>query len=84
MEAAVAAKPDIAIFSAGGATSLEWAPKFEAVGSTVIDNSSAWRMSKDHQLVVPEINAISSGPAPCVSATSSTPFPIAPIGLMRS
>ena len=57
LEAAVAAKPDIAIFSAGGATSLEWAPKFAEVGTTVIDNSSAWRMNPDNKLVVPEINA---------------------------
>lgn len=57
MEEAVSKKPDIAIFSAGGATSLEWAPKFAEVGTTVIDNSSAWRMSPDHKLVVPEINA---------------------------
>lgn len=56
-EEAIAMKPDIAIFSAGGDTSLEWAPKYEAVGTTVIDNSSAWRMSPDHKLVVPEINA---------------------------
>lgn len=54
---AVEAKPDIAIFSAGGDTSLEWAPKFAEVGSTVIDNSSAWRMDPDKKLVVPEINA---------------------------
>ncbi len=54
---AVEAKPDIAIFSAGGGTSLEWAPKFEAVGTFVIDNSSAWRMSPAHKLIVPEINA---------------------------
>ena len=57
LEAAVAAAPDIAIFSAGGDTSLAWAPKFAAVGTTVIDNSSAWRMPPDHKLVVPEINA---------------------------
>lgn len=57
MEEAVAKKPEIAIFSAGGGTSLEWAPKFAEVGTTVIDNSSAWRMSPDHKLVVPEINA---------------------------
>jgi aspartate-semialdehyde dehydrogenase len=57
LEAAVAAAPDIAIFSAGGDTSLAWAPKFTAVGTTVIDNSSAWRMHPDHKLVVPEINA---------------------------
>lgn len=57
MKEAVAAKPDIAIFSAGGGTSLEWAPKFAAVGTTVIDNSSAWRMDADKKLVVPEINA---------------------------
>lgn len=57
LEAAVAAKPDIAIFSAGGSTSLEWAPKFAEVGTTVIDNSSAWRMNPNNKLVVPEINA---------------------------
>jgi aspartate-semialdehyde dehydrogenase len=56
MEEAVSLKPDIAIFSAGGGTSLEWAPKFESAGTTVIDNSSAWRMSPDHKLIVPEIN----------------------------
>ncbi|MFT4832709.1 MAG: aspartate-semialdehyde dehydrogenase [Psychroserpens sp.] len=54
---AVAAKPDLAIFSAGGDTSLEWAPKFAEVGTTVIDNSSAWRMDPTKKLVVPEINA---------------------------
>ena len=54
---AVTAKPDIAIFSAGGDTSLEWAPKFAEVGSTVVDNSSAWRMDPTKKLVVPEINA---------------------------
>jgi aspartate-semialdehyde dehydrogenase len=54
---AVEAQPDIAIFSAGGNTSLEWAPKFAAVGTTVIDNSSAWRMDPDVKLIVPEINA---------------------------
>ncbi|MDP2687908.1 MAG: aspartate-semialdehyde dehydrogenase [Aequorivita sp.] len=54
---AVAAKPDLAIFSAGGSTSLEWAPKFAEVGTTVIDNSSAWRMQPDKKLIVPEINA---------------------------
>jgi aspartate-semialdehyde dehydrogenase len=56
MQEAVDEKPDIAIFSAGGGTSLEWAPKFEAAGTVVIDNSSAWRMSPDHKLIVPEIN----------------------------
>ena len=54
---AVAKKPDVAIFSAGGGTSLEWAPKFAEVGTIVIDNSSAWRMSPIHKLIVPEINA---------------------------
>jgi len=54
---AVAMQPDIALFSAGGSTSLEWAPKYAAAGTTVIDNSSAWRMSADHKLIVPEINA---------------------------
>ena len=54
---ALDAKPDIALFSAGGTTSLEWAPKFASAGTTVIDNSSAWRMEKDVKLIVPEINA---------------------------
>ena len=54
---AVAAKPQIAIFSAGGDTSLEWAPKFAEAGTTVVDNSSAWRMDPTKKLVVPEINA---------------------------
>jgi aspartate-semialdehyde dehydrogenase len=53
---AVEMKPDVAIFSAGGETSLEWAPKFAEVGTTVIDNSSAWRMDPTKKLVVPEIN----------------------------
>jgi aspartate-semialdehyde dehydrogenase len=56
LETAVAMRPDVAIFSAGGDTSLEWAPKFAAVGTTVIDNSSAWRMDPTKKLVVPEIN----------------------------
>ena len=54
---AVSLKPDLAIFSAGGTTSLEWAPKFAEVGTTVIDNSSAWRMDPTKKLIVPEINA---------------------------
>ena len=53
----IAAKPDVAIFSAGGSTSLEWAPKFAEAGTTVVDNSSAWRMDPGKKLVVPEINA---------------------------
>jgi aspartate-semialdehyde dehydrogenase len=57
MDDAIAAKPAVAIFSAGGNTSLEWAPKFAAAGITVIDNSSAWRMDPSKKLVVPEINA---------------------------
>lgn len=57
LQTAVDAKPTIAIFSAGGETSLEWAPKFAAVGTTVIDNSSAWRMDSSKKLIVPEINA---------------------------
>ena len=57
LDEAVAAKPDIAIFSAGGSTSLEWAPKFAEAGTTVIDNSSAWRMDPSVPLIVPEINA---------------------------
>jgi len=50
-------KPDIALFSAGGVTSLEWAPKFAEIGTTVVDNSSAWRMDPTKKLIVPEINA---------------------------
>ena len=54
---ALAAAPDVALFSAGGAASLEWAPKFAAAGTRVVDNSSTWRMDRDKKLVVPEINA---------------------------
>lgn len=57
MQQAIDLKPAIAIFSAGGSTSLEWAPKFAAAGITVIDNSSAWRMDPTKPLIVPEINA---------------------------
>ena len=57
MTTAVAMKADVALFSAGGETSLEWAPKFADAGTTVIDNSSAWRMDSTKKLVVPEINA---------------------------
>jgi len=56
LQAALDKKPDIAIFSAGGAISLEWAPKFAEVGTVVIDNSSAWRMDSTKKLIVPEIN----------------------------
>jgi aspartate-semialdehyde dehydrogenase len=54
---AIAAKPALALFSAGGSTSLEWAPKFAAAGITVVDNSSAWRMDPAKRLIVPELNA---------------------------
>lgn len=57
LKTAVEMKPDVALFSAGGETSLEWAPKFAEVGTTVIDNSSAWRMDPSKKLIVPEINA---------------------------
>ncbi len=57
MQAAIDAKPNVALFSAGGDTSLEWAPKFAAAGITVIDNSSAWRMNENNKLIVPEVNA---------------------------
>lgn len=56
IEDAVKLKPNIAIFSAGGSVSLEWAPKFAEVGTTVIDNSSAWRMDETKKLIIPEIN----------------------------
>jgi aspartate-semialdehyde dehydrogenase len=58
MNDAIALKPQIALFSAGGNTSLDWAPKFAEAGITVIDNSSAWRMDETKKLVVPEINAL--------------------------
>jgi aspartate-semialdehyde dehydrogenase len=57
MQSAIAARPAVALFSAGGSTSLEWAPKFAEAGIPVIDNSSAWRMDPDKKLVVPEVNA---------------------------
>jgi aspartate-semialdehyde dehydrogenase len=57
MQTAIDMQPAVALFSAGGTTSLEWAPRFAAAGITVIDNSSAWRMDPDKPLVVPEINA---------------------------
>jgi len=57
LKEAVLMRPDIALFSAGGSTSLKWAPKFAEVGTTVIDNSSTWRMDLDKKLIVPEINA---------------------------
>lgn len=62
MQTAIDLKPAVAIFSAGGSTSLEWAPQFAAAGITVIDNSSAWRMDPTKPLVVPEINADILGP----------------------
>ncbi|MBK6265522.1 aspartate-semialdehyde dehydrogenase [Marivirga sp. S37H4] len=57
LEDALAEKPDLALFSAGGNTSLEWAPKFSEIGTVVVDNSSAWRMHERIKLIVPEINA---------------------------
>ena len=57
LETAVSMKPDLALFSAGGSTSLEWAPKFAEAGTVVIDNSSAWRMDNTKKLIIPEINA---------------------------
>lgn len=59
LQEAVDLKPDLALFSAGGETSLKWAPKFAENGTTVIDNSSAWRMDTTKKLVIPEINAVS-------------------------
>ena len=57
LSTAVSMAPDIALFSAGGDTSLEWAPKFAKIGTVVIDNSSAWRMDPDKKLIIPEINS---------------------------
>tara|TARA_B110000858_G_scaffold117685_1_gene134264 strand:+ start:851 stop:1840 length:990 start_codon:yes stop_codon:yes gene_type:complete len=59
IEEALLHVPDIAIFSAGGETSLKWAPKFSEIGTTVIDNSSAWRMDNSKKLIIPEINGSS-------------------------
>lgn len=61
LQQALDSKPDMALFSAGAGTSLEWAPRFAAAGTTVIDNSSAWRMDPEIKLVVPEINASTLG-----------------------
>ena len=57
LQQAVSLKPDVALFSAGASVSKEWAPKFAQVGTTVVDNSSAWRMDETKKLVIPEINA---------------------------
>jgi len=62
LQEAVERRPQLALFSAGGSTSLEWAPRFAEAGTTVVDNSSAWRMDPDKKLVVPEINADILGP----------------------
>lgn len=68
MKQAISLKPDFALFSAGGNTSLEWAPKFAEVGTVVIDNSSAWRMDKNTPLVVPEVNmAAADGPSKIIA-----------------
>lgn len=56
MKSAIEKRPDVALFSAGGSTSLDWAPKFAEIGCRVIDNSSAWRMNPDHKLIIPEVN----------------------------
>lgn len=68
LEDGVAAKPDFALFSAGAGVSKEWAPKFAAAGSRVIDNSSCWRMDPSVPLVVPEINADAVGPKDMIIA----------------
>ncbi len=67
-ETAISMKPNVAIFSAGGSSSLEMAPKFAAAGITVVDNSSAWRMDPTKKLVVPEINASTLTPADTIIA----------------
>ena len=68
IEDALAARPQVALFSAGGGLSLEWAPRFAKAGITVVDNSSAWRMSDEHKLVVPEVNGDVLGPDDLVIA----------------
>jgi aspartate-semialdehyde dehydrogenase len=67
-EAAIAAKPDVALFSAGGSTSLEWAPRYAMAGIRVIDNSSAWRMDPSKKLVVPEVNGNTLQPSDMIIA----------------
>ncbi len=84
MQTAVNNKPDIAIFSAGGGTSTEWAPIFAEAGSVVIDNSSAWRMDPTKRLIVPEINATAIGPNDKIIAnpncsTIQMVLPLAPL-----
>jgi aspartate-semialdehyde dehydrogenase len=84
MQTAVDNKPDLAIFSAGGGTSLEWAPKFAEAGCVVVDNSSAWRMDPTKRLVVPEINASVIGPNDRIIAnpncsTIQMVLPLAPL-----
>jgi len=84
MQDAVNLKPDIAIFSAGGGTSTEWAPAFAEVGTVVIDNSSAWRMDPTKRLVVPEINTDVIGPEDKIIAnpncsTIQMVVPLAPL-----
>ncbi len=68
MQTAIGRKPDLALFSAGGATSLKWAPEFEAAGTIVVDNSSAWRMDKTKKLIVPEINGDILESSDCIIA----------------
>ncbi|SEQ96654.1 aspartate-semialdehyde dehydrogenase [Neolewinella agarilytica] len=68
MQEAIDRRPDVAIFSAGGSTSLEWAPKFAEVGCVVVDNSSAWRMDPTKKLVVPEVNADELTPSDLIIA----------------
>ena len=84
MQDAVNAAPDVAIFSAGGGTSLEWAPKFAEMGTIVVDNSSAWRMDPTKKLVVPEINASALQPEDRIIAnpncsTIQMVLPLAPL-----
>ncbi len=73
LQEAVDMHPDIALFSAGGSTSLEWAERFAATGCYVIDNSSAWRMDPTKKLVVPEVNATELSPADKVIANLIAP-----------
>ena len=75
MQDAINMKPQLAIFSAGGDTSLEWAPQFASAGITVVDNSSAWRMDPTKKLVIPEINAnvLTKEDKICLLYTSPSP-----------
>ena len=79
MDDAIAMRPDIALFSAGGTTSLKEAPRFAEVGTVVIDNSSAWRMEPTIPLVVPEVNAGATAPSPRIANPNRYTIQVVPV-----